>query len=87
MGKVAEDVITEAFPYRVSLPATFWEITTRQKEIMMYLENPTASVTNKTVQKLFNISQITASRDLARLANLGLLLAHGKGRSVYYTKV
>ncbi len=45
------------------------------------------TITNKKVQKLFKVSQITASRDLAKLASVGLLFTHGKGRSVYYTKV
>ena len=70
-----------------SLPASFWELNDRQKSILNFLENPDATITNKKVQNLFNISQITASRDLARLANLGLLFLHGKGRSVFYTRV
>lgn len=66
---------------------SFWELNDRQKGILTHLEQPDLSITNKKVQKLFKISQITASRDLAKLANLGLLLLHGKGRSVFYTKV
>lgn len=69
------------------LSASFWQLNDRQKAILNFLENPDATITNKKVQKLFKISQITASRDLAKLANLGLLLLHGKGRSVFYTKV
>lgn len=67
--------------------ASFWELNDRQKGILNFLENPDATITNKKVQNLFKISQITASRDLTRLANLGLLFAHGKGRSVFYTRV
>ncbi len=67
-------------------PARFWELNDRQKTILTYLEEPTASITNSTVQKLFAISQITASRDLAKLTTLGLLFSHGKGRSVSYTR-
>jgi len=36
---------------------------------------------------MFKVSQITASRDLSKLGALGLLFIHGKGRSVYYTKI
>jgi hypothetical protein len=59
----------------------------RQKTIMTLLEDPKAIITNRTVQKIFHISQITASRDLAKLTSLGLLFAHGKGRSVRYTRI
>lgn len=58
----------------------------RQERILMLLEHPSASVTNRMLQKRFRISQITASRDLARLTALGILSAHGKGRSVRYTR-
>ena len=69
------------------LPTSFWQLNDRQKEILNFLENPDAAITNKKVQSLYGISQITASRDLTKLANLGLLFAHGKGRSVFYTRV
>ena len=69
------------------LPNSFWQLNDRQKSILGFLENPDATITNKRVRSLFKISQITASRDLTKLANLGLLFAHGKGRSVFYTKV
>lgn len=59
----------------------------RQKTIMTLLEDPKAIITNRTVQKIFHISQITASRDLAKLTALGLLFPHGKGRSVRYTRI
>lgn len=59
----------------------------RQRHILKLMENPHMKVTNRTIQKLFTVSQITASRDLTKLANVGLLLAHGKGRSIYYTRV
>lgn len=67
-------------------PAQFWELNDRQKSILNYLEEPSQTMTNSKVQKLFGISQITASRDLTKLATLGLLFSHGKGRSVSYTK-
>ncbi len=58
----------------------------RQKKIIEFLADPTATITNRMVQKHFRVSQITASRDLARLASLGLLYTHGKGRAVSYTR-
>lgn len=69
------------------LSTSFWELNDRQKAILNHLEQPDLRITNKKVQNLFNISQITASRDLTKLANLGLLFIHGKGRSVFYTRV
>jgi Fic family protein len=72
--------------FKTDLPASFWKINEKQKRILAYLENPELKITNKEVQKLFGISQITASRYLSKLANLGLILSHGKGRSVFYTK-
>jgi len=70
-----------------NLPSSFWKLNGRQQSILSVLENPGEKITNKDVQKKFGVSQITASRDLSHLTTLGLLLAHGKGRSVYYTKV
>lgn len=66
---------------------TVGELNERQKTIMTLLEDPKAIITNRTVQKIFHISQITASRDLAKLTALGLLFAQGKGRSVRYTRI
>lgn len=68
-------------------PASFWKINPRQKKVMEIMEKPGEKITNKDVQKIFAISQITASRDLSHLATLGLLVSRGKGRSVYYTRV
>jgi hypothetical protein len=59
----------------------------RQKVIMTLLEDPQAIITNRTIQKIFHISAITASRDLAHLTMLGLLIQQGKGRSVRYTRI
>lgn len=69
------------------IPAAMFRLNGRQKEILALLENPDATITNRQVQKMCQVSQITASRDLAKLTSLGLLFAYGKGRSVYYTKV
>lgn len=59
----------------------------RQKVIMTLLDDPQAIITNRTIQKIFHISPITASRDLSRLTVLGLLIQQGKGRSVRYTRI
>jgi Fic family protein len=66
--------------------STLFKINSRQKKIISLLEKPGVIITNKNVQKIFKVSQITASRDLSGLANLGLILTHGKGRGVYYTR-
>jgi len=64
-----------------------WKLNHRQQTILEKLENPNQKITNKDVQKYCSVSQITASRDLSKMTNLGILLPHGKGRSVFYTKV
>lgn len=71
----------------VDVRKSFWELNERQKSILSFLDQPQITITNRQVQKKYKISQITASRDLARLTNLGHLFSHGKGRSVYYTKI
>jgi len=68
------------------LPKSFGQLSQRQREILSYLDRPEVNITNKQVQKMFKISQITASRELAKLVFLALIFSHGKGRSVYYTK-
>jgi Fic family protein len=72
--------------FQDNVRASFWKLNPRQNKIMEILENPEEKITNKDVQKISGVSQITASRDLSHLTNLGLLLAHGKGRSVFYTR-
>jgi hypothetical protein len=66
---------------------TFFDLHKRQQGILSILNEPGIKVTNRDVQKQFKISQITASRDLAHLVLLGLIVPHGKGRSIYYTKL
>lgn len=73
--------------YQIEIPAHIWELTSRQKEILDILTEPGRSITNREVQKLFKVSQITASRDLAKLAQLSLIFPKGRGRSVSYTKL
>lgn len=72
---------------RMDISSRFFDLNSRQKEILLFLEKPGSAITNRDVQKMFHISQITASRDLTDLASLGALFPHGKGRSVSYTKV
>lgn len=70
------------------IDTSFWtRLTERQQKILSLFDNPSVHITNRTVQSKFHVSQITVSRDLARLASLGLIYSHGKGRSVYYTKL
>lgn len=70
-----------------NLPASFWKLNSRQRQILESMEQPGVKITNKEVVKKFRVSQVTSSRNLVKLASLGLLLTHGKGRSVYYTRV
>ncbi len=79
--------IASSSKFQTDLPAAFWKLNDRQIDILNSLEQPGAKVTNKKVQEKYKVSQITASRDLSKLAKLGLLFSHGKGRSAHYTKV
>jgi len=71
----------------VNLRESFWQLNERQKSILSFLDQPQTTITNRQIQKRYKVPQITASRDLARLTSLGCLFSHGKGRSVYYTKI
>jgi hypothetical protein len=73
--------------FHIEYPASFWNLSDRQKEILSLMAAPNTTITNRQVHKRFKVSQITASRDLAKLTSLGLLYPHGKGRAVYYTKI
>jgi predicted HTH transcriptional regulator len=70
-----------------SIPEAFVTLTNRQREILALFDQPDIHITNKKIQQLFKVSQITASRDLVKLYSLGLIFSAGKGRSVYYTKI
>lgn len=59
----------------------------RQQSIVELFNKPGTRVNNRQIQKLFKISQITASRDLSLLAELGIIIPVGKGRSTSYVKV
>lgn len=71
----------------LDLRESFWRLNERQKSILSFLDFPQAGITNRQIQKRLKTSQITASRDLAKLTNLGFLFSHGRGRSVSYTKI
>lgn len=68
-------------------PNILFSLNDRQQLIMNLFNSPGAKVSNRMIQKKCKVSQITASRDLAKLADSGLIFAMGKGRSTYYTKV
>jgi len=84
LEKALEDIQQQKF--KTDLPPSFWRLNEKQKQILQYLEDPQQKITNQQVQQMFKVSQITASRYLAKLASLGLILAHGKGRATFYTK-
>ncbi len=67
-------------------PDIFFKLSERQMRILPLFDIPNAKITNRNVQKEFGVSQITASRDLAKLSSLGLIYQKGRGRSVYYVK-
>ena len=69
------------------LPPSTGVLTPRERDILLYLSNPDASITNTIVRKKYGVSQITASRDLSRLLSLGFVVARGKGRSVRYSRM
>lgn len=73
-------------PQSISQTAAISHLNERQKEILALLDDPKETITNRKVQQMFKMSQITTSRDLIKLMNLGLILTHAKGRSVYYTR-
>lgn len=88
--KQAESInqsLTKPKAQTLDVRESFWKLNERQKSILSFLDSPQATITNRQIQKRFKTSQITASRDLAKLTNLGFLFSHGKGRSVYYTKI
>lgn len=64
-----------------------WKLNTRQKKILDSIAEPGSSTNNRHVQSQFKVSQITASRDLSKMAQLGLLFTYGSGRSTYYTRI
>ena len=73
--------------FDLNYPPAFFSLTRRQQQILELFNNPEVLVNNRLVQQQFKVSQITASRDLSKLASLGLILTAGSGRSVYYLKI
>lgn len=68
-----------------SLPTNYFKLSDRQKQILSQLQIPGSQVTNRQIQALFKVTQVTASRDLAKLASLNLILSHAAGRSTSYS--
>ena len=65
---------------------TFLTLTDRQKAILDLFSQPGVKWGNKQIQRQFKISQVTASRDLSKLTEVGLIFPVGKGRSTTYLK-
>lgn len=83
--RFVKDVVSQKGSlFRTGIPKRYWNLTQRQQKIASFSMIPQNRITNKRVQELLGVSQITASRDLSKLAILGLLEQHGRGRSVYY---
>lgn len=80
------NLLKKAQARRIDTKNHIVDLNERQRSILEYLEKPDLSITNRVVQKKFEISQITASRDLAKLAILGLVVPHGRGRSTSYSR-
>ncbi len=66
--------------------APFFMLTDRQKMILDMFNQPGIKWGNKQIQRKFKVSQITASRDLSKLTEIGLIFPVGKGRSTTYFK-
>ena len=86
LSKALQGAVSGRFDNKTS-PKNLWKLNKRQKEIVSYLQEPEKKITNKDVQKMFGVSQITASRDLSKLAANSFIFSRGKGRSVFYIKV
>lgn len=88
MAGSLEDIVDQLIKpsFLSEAPPSFFALNDRQKEILSILDQPGIIITNRKAQKMCKISQITASRDLAKLTSLSLVFPHGKGRSTYYTK-
>lgn len=74
-------------PYKGSITTPYKTLTARQKSLLQLLEKPGSTINNSQVQRQFAVSQISASRDLRRLTNLGLLSSFGKSRSISYSRI
>lgn len=72
---------------RTGIVPAAWKLTERQQAILALLDAPSSIISNKKIQTTFKVSQITASRDLARLHHLGIIAPRGKGRSIVYSHI
>ena len=61
-------------------------ISHRMEKALAHFKEKTArrSITNDTYQKLTGVSHSTATRDLQKMEELGLIEEQGKGRGVHY---
>ena len=73
-------------PIDSEVPAETFILNERQKKILAHLDEPGSSINNRSLQKMTGISQMTAARDLSKLVEHGLIISHGKGRGVVYTR-
>lgn len=73
--------------YEFPTENTIVELNDRQKNVLATLIEPGSKISNREIQKHFNVSPITAARDLAKLTQYGFVIPLGKGRSTYYTKI
>jgi DNA-binding transcriptional ArsR family regulator len=71
---------------RTGVSDEYYALSDRQRSLLALLDRPGATLSNRDVQKRFKVSQVTASRELARLVDLGLIFARGKGRSTVYAR-
>jgi len=62
-------------------------LTRRQETILSLFLRPNTMLSNKDIRRALSISAATASRDLTKLVHLGILLTHGKGRTVTYLRL
>lgn len=84
MGAIKEDIAMQLSNPDQNITK---DLNIRQKAILDLFITITSPLTNRQVQKEFGVSQITASRDLAKLSIAGLIAPHGAGRSTSYTKI
>jgi len=71
---------------KVSTNDSHKRLNKRQIAILELIEKSPDPVTNRQVQDAFNVSQITASRDLGKLSLSGFIASQGGGRSTAYTR-
>lgn len=57
------------------------------KGLAYFRKNKTKKITNDLYQEITGTSDATATRDLKKLKELGVLKQHGKNRGIYYTLI